>query len=764
MSIEVLRRAFDGGSQHSSRAVSLAVRAMEEGSDPLPLMASGSVGGALARSNFLTSNIQSRNQYNRYTGWIYACCRIRAERIAGQPIRVGVRVSKLENKRRKRPGMATQKYLFPKSWQADDIEIIDEHPLLDVMKNPNPYMTSHTLLAVTVISLDLTGRSYWWLTEDDGVRNIWYLPASWVTPKHTQTQLFAEYEVRPGDSTETFIVPGDEIMHIYEPDPSDPLKAFSKLQAAARPVQTDEQIQECQRKTFMNGINPLVMVVMGRIPNTAELPGTVGVRPTVSPEMKARIQSGILQQFQSAANFGKPIIADQDIEKIEFLNRPPAEMGFIDSSKLTKERILQVWGVSEISIGQMQNANRAGAATADALLVSGSVNPTAALISEAMSAWLGPWFASPGQELCIWIEPATPIDAELDHKRNESMVKYGVILVDEYRGRNGMPPLPNGQGQVLMRPNTHTAVPAGEGVAGGGGPEVDDGEVEDDMAAARSSCWFKQLGVKGFTDVWTRTHDRFAKRLEKDLSDMFAEMAGKIAKEYEQSGGGAHPHDLVNIHHWRDRLVAISKPHLESAAVAGATIAWEMYKPRLWFDRGFTPGRRKDLPPNVLEAIAQFIQQLLTASFWSDVGMTVKNTIASILTAGVTAGQSIKEIAANIKEAIGVGNSQALNIANTEVTGSLNAGQQATYIELEAQGVIIGRRWFCITDGRTRDSHLAANGQARPVKEPFLVGGEEGMFPGDMAFSPKERCQCRCTLLSILPGESMDDKAPTVPA
>lgn len=53
--------------------------------------------------------------------------------------------------------------------------------------------------------------------------------------------------------------------------------------------------------------------------------------------------------------------------------------------------------------------------------------------------------------------------------------------------------------------------------------------------------------------------------------------------------------------------------------------------------------------------------------------------------------------------------------------------------------------WMSTGDGRTRDSHLAAHRQVKPVGEPFTVGSEQAMFPRDPGLSAKERINCRCT-------------------
>jgi hypothetical protein len=54
------------------------------------------------------------------------------------------------------------------------------------------------------------------------------------------------------------------------------------------------------------------------------------------------------------------------------------------------------------------------------------------------------------------------------------------------------------------------------------------------------------------------------------------------------------------------------------------------------------------------------------------------------------------------------------------------------------------KQWQHGTSRMPRVTHLAAEGQIRNVNEPFLVGGEELMYPRDMNGSPGNTINCSC--------------------
>ncbi len=105
------------------------------------------------------------------------------------------------------------------------------------------------------------------------------------------------------------------------------------------------------------------------------------------------------------------------------------------------------------------------------------------------------------------------------------------------------------------------------------------------------------------------------------------------------------------------------------------------------------------------------------------------------------------------------------NIVRSETMRASNAGADRLYREWG----VGEREWLATQDDRTRPEHLAANGQIRPMDQPFDVGGEKLMFPGDPQGSPKNTCQCRCTVLPVMveatgqapsPGKAFDPGQP----
>lgn len=125
------------------------------------------------------------------------------------------------------------------------------------------------------------------------------------------------------------------------------------------------------------------------------------------------------------------------------------------------------------------------------------------------------------------------------------------------------------------------------------------------------------------------------------------------------------------------------------------------------------------------------------------VGLAVWQDVRQTLVQGMSAGESIEQLAARVREVAGTATVDARRLARTQVIGSTNAGALA---QVQASTVNPRKRWLATSDSRTRPTHVAANGQTVGLNEPFLVGGVSMQHPGDPTAPFAEKENCRCTL------------------
>ena len=121
------------------------------------------------------------------------------------------------------------------------------------------------------------------------------------------------------------------------------------------------------------------------------------------------------------------------------------------------------------------------------------------------------------------------------------------------------------------------------------------------------------------------------------------------------------------------------------------------------------------------------------------------------ITGGIIQGKSVYDIADDLqRDVTNMNRASAVRTARTAMTAAQNGGRQATMDSATAMGIKLRKRWVATKDGRTRDVHGAADGQTVPTDEPFIVGGEEMMFPGDSSSaSAWNLYNCRCAMRTV---------------
>jgi HK97 family phage portal protein len=154
------------------------------------------------------------------------------------------------------------------------------------------------------------------------------------------------------------------------------------------------------------------------------------------------------------------------------------------------------------------------------------------------------------------------------------------------------------------------------------------------------------------------------------------------------------------------------------------------------------------LNPKVVEHLRAFSGNKIVG-----INDTTKEKLRASLVEGVQAGDSIPDLAKRVSDVFDEARgSRAVTIARTEVIGSSNFATQSAY---EQSGVVEARRWISTPDDRTRDTHLALNGEEVPLNEPFSVGGASAMYPGGSGVA-EEDINCRCTVVAVIKDKAKD--------
>lgn len=121
----------------------------------------------------------------------------------------------------------------------------------------------------------------------------------------------------------------------------------------------------------------------------------------------------------------------------------------------------------------------------------------------------------------------------------------------------------------------------------------------------------------------------------------------------------------------------------------------------------------------------------------------LQKTIGEAYTAGWSVPRTSDAIYSSVEH---LTRTTAVMQARTDLVGIANGASLASVAALGTDGPPV-KIWLATEDERTRETHAEADGQEVPLDQPFQVGDDLLMYPGDPDGSDAEVCNCRCTII-----------------
>lgn len=157
---------------------------------------------------------------------------------------------------------------------------------------------------------------------------------------------------------------------------------------------------------------------------------------------------------------------------------------------------------------------------------------------------------------------------------------------------------------------------------------------------------------------------------------------------------------------------------------------------------------RFELNTRVLEFLRQHLPHVLDLT-----GETTTAAIREALETGLANSEATAALEARIAAVF-----QDASNVRAGLIGATDATRITGFAALEAayQGGFAEKEWLNSGDTKVRDTHVAMNGQVKPVSEPFVSpSGARGQHPGAFG-SAKEDINCRCAIRPVLPSEKAE--------
>lgn len=140
-------------------------------------------------------------------------------------------------------------------------EEVEEHPLINLLNNPNPYMSRGVIWSLVVIYYYLAGNAYLYKARAEtgllqgAVTELWPLPPERmrvIPGDMSQGEPFVKgYEYRVGNQTQVF--PAEDVMHFKTRNPMNPYYGLPPLTAIMERVAIDNYMRTFLRTFYEKG-------------------------------------------------------------------------------------------------------------------------------------------------------------------------------------------------------------------------------------------------------------------------------------------------------------------------------------------------------------------------------------------------------------------------------------------------------------------------------------------------------------------------------
>jgi HK97 family phage portal protein len=345
-----------------------------------------------------------------------------------------------------------------------EIEEVTDHPLLELLYKPNPYMSWPFLTEVTSLYLDVVGNAFWHIGERTRLgipKHIWILPGHQVYPWRTNyesTELIDFWYFASGRMIQKF--PVKDVIHFKYPQLFEPYSlGFSPLQAVIEHVRATEKMLSHTLAALDNQARPDALVSPQEVMGAAEAD---------------RLERKINNKFRGAG-FGGVMVAESAL-KLDPIGWSPADLAALEVYNVTGEQLALAFGVPLAML--TKETNMANLQASHVQHARFGIRPRVLLRDEVINHNLIPIYDDSGR-LFVCSDNPVPEDEEMILKKRTAMVQAGVMTREEWRTAEGMdeeewskkPTLPTSQ-QVLDEDGNPMAKPMAPGLGGinGGKP------------------------------------------------------------------------------------------------------------------------------------------------------------------------------------------------------------------------------------------------------------------------------------------------------
>ena len=314
----------------------------------------------------------------------------------------------------------------------EQIQAVSTHPLLSMLRSGNPWIVGISLMEMTQIYIDLTGKAFW-LLERKQVGNLsipyraWPLPPHWIQQLPTPGTPY--YEVHFPNSLQR--IAETDVLRFHRPDVLNPYMQGNGLGSSLGDVDNFMRFaSEFLSSHFYNrAIPPFIGMIQG-----------------IGEEGLKKLQARFFEEQQGQFKGGKPFFINREM-KVSELSQRFDSMQLVELLHYGRDSFQQTYAIPPELLGILTNANRSTVAVANYVHSRWNLVPRLEFIRATFQERLVPLY-----DPRLIITYASPVEEDSDFYKSVMDMHEWAFSEDELRAMAGKGPEAGGAGKVHRFP------------------------------------------------------------------------------------------------------------------------------------------------------------------------------------------------------------------------------------------------------------------------------------------------------------------------
>lgn len=588
--------------------------------------------------------------------------------------------------------------------ETKDGEIVIDHPITQLLRNPNPSFSRQDFFELLSAWQQLSGEAYTKMIFDsNGVAELWPVSPDRIAPIASKDQyaLISAYEIidEKGKKVTSPEYTPENVISFRFIDPSNPIKGIGPLQVAAKAVDIDVDQQDWNKSAMQNrGI----------------LDGVFTFDRDLDPTSYNTIKQKIKELF-AGKNNARDIGVIGSNAKYQRLSLTPAEMDFITSRKFNREEIFIIFGVPPQLAGAQESSTYNNFSTSMRIFWELTLIPILDDLNDTLNHALKDYIQD-GYRIGYDVSGINAL--KQDQKETADIAKIysdmGVpVSVINERLSLGITEYDGWDKSRVMQPQVAT---------------------EKRGAGALMLKKFEQRNIQQEIDKKEAMAKKQSSMFHKALVDQQAAVFAAMENKEDIAGVLSNNSDSMEA--------AIETSYKTSAYTFSGSVLVDERGANVDFET-------RKIDPNISGMIDNLLEQegiILTEL--SLINKTTVNLILEAVLNGEEEGQTVNEMQQALIDIGAFSPERALRIARTTVGTAQSIGQVVGFKSAGAT-----HKTWIDSNFEVRPEHIARDGEKVGIDERFssqFAGYPAPRWPLDQNIAPGDRVNCRCSMVGSI--------------